>query len=276
MYGRPGRRVQLACLLMGMVLVFHLLGPLPRFLPRAEAADPAPLPMPEDPLAANPEGQHPEISVSVDPRDGHLTVRVVDNWGPGKTPFLVRTYNNTTPATETSATGAWHLNQILEVRHPQGNLLQLREADGTLSTYNQTGTRTDATGTYWIYTKNIGAYATIETAVTEHVHGGEAETHYSGIYTQFLSKGATRKFVGPGTIDIPPDGAGITEERDANGNVRTFSWGLPAAGAIRPYLLTRTDEIGRVTTYGYEQAGCEPQDPGGSSPQPSSNWSGGN
>ncbi len=65
----------------------------------------------------------------------------------------------------------------------------MREADGTLSTYNATGTRTDATGTYWIYTKNIGAYATIETAITEHVHGNEAEFHWSGVYTQFLSKG---------------------------------------------------------------------------------------
>ncbi len=81
MHGGPGRRFRLVSLLMGLFLVFHLLGPLPRLLPRAEAADPAPLPVPEDPLAANPEGQHPEISVSVDPRDGHLTVRVVDNWG---------------------------------------------------------------------------------------------------------------------------------------------------------------------------------------------------
>jgi hypothetical protein len=36
----------------------------------------------------------PEISIDVDVRDGHLTVRVVDIWGPGKVPLVVRSYTN--------------------------------------------------------------------------------------------------------------------------------------------------------------------------------------
>lgn len=118
MRGRVLRRLRSVSLFLSIILAFHLVGPLPQLRPRAEAAvDPPPLPVADDPLASQSEGQHPEISVNVDTRDGHLTVRVVDDWGPGKTPFLYRTYNNTTPGTETASAGAWQLNQILEIRN---------------------------------------------------------------------------------------------------------------------------------------------------------------
>jgi len=239
MHRRPGRRFRLVCLLMGTFLALHLLGPLPGLLPRAEAAgDPPPLPVPEDPLGSQPEGQHPEISVNVDTRDGHLTVRVVDNWGPGKTPVLYRTYNNTTPKTETSSAGVWQLNQILELRNITENTLQLRDADGSLSTF----TRDGMLGPF-VYKRDTGTYATI---VADAFYGAQGEVHWSGLFTLYLPKGATRKFQGSANVGPPPEWAGITEDRDANGNARTYTWGLPVPGAARTYLLSRTDEIGRV------------------------------
>ncbi len=259
MRGRTLRRLRLVSLFLVAILGAHTLGPLRGIGPGSAFADtnPPPLPMPEDPLGAQPEGQHPEISVSVDTRDGHLTVRVVDNWGPGKTPFLYRTYNSTTPATETSAAGAWQLNQILEIRNVTETSLQLREADGSLSTYEKTGSRVVGGTTYWIYTKDVGAYATIEMPAPVSVCGpdpavaAECELEWSsGPYTQYLPKGATRTFSG-GTA-----WAGIRQARDANGNITTYSWSA-ASPPIPSYLQTVTDPIGRVTTYTYENSWCE-------------------
>ena len=199
------RRLRLVSVVLVVFLAAYLFAPLSGLRrPASAAEDPPPLPVPEDPLGAQTEGAQPEISIEVDRRDGHLTVRVVDNWGPGKTPFLVRTYNNTTPATDTSAAGPWHLSQILEIRQSEEPNLQLREPDGTLSTYKKTGTRTSGSDKYYIYTKDIGAYTTIETKVTERVAGGELEVTWSGIYTQYVSKGATRKFTGSTSVNTPP------------------------------------------------------------------------
>jgi RHS repeat-associated protein len=251
---------------VSLFLVFflgvHTLGPVRGFGPRLAFADsnPPPLPVAEDPLSAQTEGQHPEISVNVDTRDGHLTVSVVDNWGPGKTPFLYRTYNSTTPATETSAAGAWQLNQVLEIRNVTETALQLREPDGSLSTYTKTGTRVVGTDTYYIYSKEVGTYSTIETIVNTVCTPGDAECElsWSGVYVQYLPKGATRRFVATGAGGpVPPPSAGIVEARDANGNVTTYVWSAPIP-PVPGYLQTVTDPIGRVTTYGYETSWCEP------------------
>lgn len=90
------------------------------------------------------------------------------------------------------------------------------------------------------------------------MHGGEAETHWSGLFTQYLPKGATRKFQGSATIDVPPAWAGVTEGKDANGNITTFAWSAPSSGLSLSYVQIVTDPIGRVTTYGYENTWCEP------------------
>ena len=268
------RRLRLGSLFLAFFLALHTLAPLPGLRPAAHAAeDPPPLPVPDDPLAAQPEGQHPEMSVDVDTRDGHLTVRVVDAWGPGKTPFLYRTYNNTSPAIDTSAAGTWHLNQTLEVRHTQlSPSILLREADGTISSYKGTTTpicRPPSGPGVSVFEKRVGTCATIETTAFT-TQDGE---WWSGVYTQYLPKGATRTFVGPAfrsdlIVGDPITAlAGVTEEKDANGNTRTFSWGLPATDAARKYLLSATDEIGRVTTYTYERNQCAEIAEGPQAPQ---------
>ena len=260
-------RLRWVSLSLAFILAFYALGPMPALRPTAYAAeDPPPLPVPDDPLAAQPEGQQPEMSVSVDTRDGHLTVRIVDAWGPGKTPLLYRTANNTTGAADISAAGSWHLNQILEVRHTQGaTSLLLRDADGTISSYKGSGAQPCQPASrpgVIVFETTVGPCSTIETTQYTLIRQGEEQTYWSGIYTQYLPKGGTRKFVGPAfradiIVGDPITAlAGITEEKDANGNTRTFAWALPAADAYRPYLQTATDEIGRVTTYAYERGQC--------------------
>jgi hypothetical protein len=119
---RRAGKLPLTCLL---TLVFLAASLTPRLTPRAYAGDESapPLPLPEDPLGQQPEQQTPEISVDVDVRDGHPTVRVVDLWGPGRTPFVVRSYTNTQATSTTSiklslpgglTARGWQLNHFSE------------------------------------------------------------------------------------------------------------------------------------------------------------------
>src|SRR5258708_1539574 len=96
-----------------LTVVFVTVSLLPNFARPAHAAPSDPLPVAEDPLGQQPEQRTPEVSVDVDVRDGHLTARVVDNWGSGRRLFLYRSYTNTSPDVRAAA-GYWHLNQILE------------------------------------------------------------------------------------------------------------------------------------------------------------------
>jgi hypothetical protein len=78
------RRVGKVTLTGCLTMVFLASTLLPRQSIRpAYAVEPVPIPLPavEDPLGQQPEQSTPEISVNVDVRDGHLTVRVVDLWG---------------------------------------------------------------------------------------------------------------------------------------------------------------------------------------------------
>jgi RHS repeat-associated protein len=221
--------------------------------------------VPEDPLGQRSEKQAPEISIQVDARDGHLTARVVDDWGPSKTPYLYRTYTNT-PADTRSAAGAWQLNQIFDVTPITSGVttdLRVREPDGTASTYRySTAIGVPPTATY-IYVKALGEYATIQTVVTVYRGGGpmpcdSASWSWNGTYTQYLPKGATRVFTGApasGTdCGVALGWAGITQEKDANGNTRSYTWFNPGT-AFQNYVQSRTDEVGRTTTYSYEQFG---------------------
>ena len=252
---KSASRLWWVSLSLAFILAFYALGPLPGLRPAAYAAeDPPPLPVPDDPLAAQPEGQHPEMSIDVDTRDGHLTVRIVDAWGPGKTPFLYRTYNNTTSATN------WQLNQPLEVQHPAAGAPMVVEADGTLSGYKAGSTCRPPSGpSVIVYERSGGgACVTLETTqFTERIHE-DVYTYWSGVYAQYLPKGMTRRFVGPATLvgDTKTIFAGIVEEKDANGNTRTYTQGKPAPDSFRNYLLSMTDEIGRVTVYTYEKGAC--------------------
>ncbi len=75
---RRAGQVLLTCVL---TCVFLLVSLIPGRVPPAYAAVAAPLPVAEDPLGQEPEQQIPEISINVDVRDGHASVRVVDLWG---------------------------------------------------------------------------------------------------------------------------------------------------------------------------------------------------
>jgi RHS repeat-associated protein len=224
-----------------------------------------PLDVPEDPLGQRSEHQTPEISILVDARDGHLTARVVDDWGPGRTPYHYRTYTNT-PADTRSAAGAWQLNQIFDVQpttsYPTGDL-RVREPDGTVSTYRYSTAIGAYANTGYVYVKSVGEYATIQTTVNLYAGGPggcvEFNWTWNGIYTQYLPNGATRVFTGTPTSGGGCQAygalgwAGITQEKDANGNTRSYTWG--AGGGIQNYVSSRTDEVGRTTTYGYEPFG---------------------
>ncbi len=224
----------------------------------------APLDVPEDPLGQQSEHQTPEISIQVDVRDGHLTARVVDDWGPGRSPYLYRTYTNT-PADTRSAAGVWQLNQVFDVQPTIGTLsssLRARAPDGTLSTYNQSGS-TGVSPTWFIYAKSVEEYATIQVPVMfiRDETCGSTAWSWDGTYTQYLPKGATRVFAGTPTTgtgcssgSVALGWAGITQEKDANGNTRTYSWFNPG-GAAQNYVQSRTDEVGRTTTYSYEPYG---------------------
>src|SRR5438445_8741035 len=77
-----------------------------------------PLGVPEDPLGRQSEQQAPEISISVDVRDGHLIVRVVDVWGPGRVPLVMRSWTGVGNSRPEQASGSSIIISMCRVRVP--------------------------------------------------------------------------------------------------------------------------------------------------------------
>jgi len=206
-----------------------------------------PLGVPEDPLGRQSEEQAAEISISVDVRDGHLIVRVVDIWGPRRVPLVVRSW--TGEGNSPSGAGYWQLNQHLDViggTDADGTVIRrVLEADGNRGKYRflqQNGTGSSRTN---VYVKNVGTYSTMEAVVSCYLDSGDKGSFWvcneTGDYTVHLPKGVTRRFAS----------SLITQEQDANGNVVTYTWtSLIEQDRVR--IASVTDPVGRVTTYGYE------------------------
>ena len=109
------RRLRQVAVTVALIPVFLAVSLIPKLPPPAYAASPAPPgEMPEDPLAQQPEKQEPEISITVDVRDGHVTVRVVDIWGPGRRPLVVRSLTNAVSRSGVAA-GPWQFNLLMDV-----------------------------------------------------------------------------------------------------------------------------------------------------------------
>ncbi len=226
--------------------------------PRASVAGGGILGVPEDPLGQQGEQRTPEISVDVDVRDGHLIARVVDDWGPGRSPFVVRSYTNTAPM-DTSAAGTWHINRLLDIS-PGG----VREPDGNRSSYTFLSSRATATDRWDTYEKRVGPYSTMELhyalgCSVEHPETGACRAYdffWDGFTTIYLPKGFTRKFNVMQFAPYPSPGSLILREQDASGNVTGFSWtSFPdQADKTRFYITIESDPAGRETTYGYEHA----------------------
>jgi hypothetical protein len=149
--------------------VFLATSLLPRLVPPAHAGvnDPAPpAPVPEDPLGQHPGSETPEISIDVDVRDGHLSVRVVDIWGPGRIPLVVRTYTSTI-LSPTAVANQWlfnHPSRAIDLgTDAQGKRRwAFHEADGTQSIYKYSTRRVSGTECWNVYVKDIGVYSTME------------------------------------------------------------------------------------------------------------------
>ncbi|HLE78134.1 MAG TPA: hypothetical protein VJA65_06985, partial [bacterium] len=160
------RRLRKVAVTLILIPVFLAVALIPQLPPPAYAASPAPPgEMPEDPLAQQPEKQEPEISINVDVRDGHVTVRVVDIWGPGRRPLVVRSLTNATSKSAT-AVGSWQFNLLMDVVPNNANdptKWFVREPDGNRGTYK------DPVGTR--FTKSVGSYATMD--VTANCNGSE-------------------------------------------------------------------------------------------------------
>lgn len=245
-----------------LTLVFLAVSLLPDLShPRpAYAGGNPPLPVPEDPVGQQPEQASPESAISVDVRDGHITARVVDIWGPGRSPHVVRSYTNAAEAS-TSAAGGWQFNLHLDVQptlNADGAVTGyvVREPDGNRTSYRLL----TPGGQNQVWVDDVGSYTTLEINIPCVIRGGEQECAWDGYYTVRLPKGVSRKFflnphpnqAIPVTATLP---GLIQEERDANGNVTTFTWTtLPSA--IRSYIASMTDPVGRVTTFTYEQFGA--------------------
>src|SRR5437867_700792 len=206
-----------------------------------------PLGVPEDPLGRQSEEQAAEISISVDVRDGHLIVRVVDIWGPRRVPAVMRSW--TGEGNSASGAGYWQLNQHVDViggTDADGTVIRrVLAADGNRGKYRflqQNGTGSSRTN---VYVKNVGTYSTMEAVVSCYLDSGDKGSFWvcneTGDYTVHLPKGVTRRFAS----------SLITQEQDANGNVVTYTWtSLIEQDRVR--IASVTDPVGRVTTYGYE------------------------
>jgi len=85
---RASRSLGKVSLTLAITLIFLAvqLIPKPTRSAFAQGAPAAPLPVPEDPLGQQPEQETPEISINVDARDGHPTVRVVGTCSPKADP----------------------------------------------------------------------------------------------------------------------------------------------------------------------------------------------
>jgi RHS repeat-associated protein len=259
------RQVAVTLVLIPVFLAVSLIPILPK--PAYAASQAPPAPVPEDPLAQSPEQQTPEISIDVDVRDGHLSVRVVDIWGPGRRPLIVRSLTNGTLTSATGANPAWQWNLLADVmpNDPENVTKWLvREPDGNRGTFE--GSFQPNTGTY-VFEKTIGSYATMDVAQTCTGGGQEFECTVDSWIVK-LSKGVTLKFLPNPRVDQTGQADGLLKEiRDANGNVTTATWIQPS-GAIYAYIEKLTDPVGRVTTFTWERgdvAGCiETPDPPGS------------
>jgi RHS repeat-associated protein len=259
-FGRVGLTISLCAVFLAVSLIPDLVSPRPAY---AAGNGGPPLPAPEDPLGQRAEQQVPEISINVDVRDGHLTVRAVDIWGPGRLPRVVRSYTNT-DLTPTGGPGNWQFNQHLDVLPvwDEGgtfNSLRVREPDGNRGVYkfsHQIGSGFTRTN---VYVKDVGTYSTLEAPMNCESLGEPPwwACSWAGTYYMvYLPKGVTRKFnKNAGQAGMMGfTRAMIVEERDANNNVTTFGWTTFPDGGTRAYISTVTDPVGHQTTYGYERA----------------------
>ncbi len=176
-----------------------------------------PLGVPEDPLGRQSEQQIPEISINVDVRDGHLIVRVVDVWGPGRVPLIVRSWTGV--GNSPSGAGYWqfnhHINAVAKTDGTEG--FKVLEPDGNLSTYRflqENGTGSSRT---WVYVKDVGTYSTLEAPVTCVWEQGEGagsrwvcSLASGGMYTVYLPKGVIRRY----SSGLISQSAGCQRQRD--------------------------------------------------------------
>lgn len=178
-------KVSLTLLLTAVFVTFSLLPDLarpayaapasqqPSPQPATTSVESLPLSVPEDPLAQTRGQESPEIVIGVDVRDGHLTVRVVDIWGSGWTPLVVRSYTNAKQdagyAPDSGAAPyAWRFNHLLDIvptdaSNPAADRFVL-EPDGNREVYTGFSTRYNAARTerWTTYVKNVGTYSTME------------------------------------------------------------------------------------------------------------------
>jgi YD repeat-containing protein len=278
------RRVGKVALTGGLTVVFLVSSLLPKqSLRPAYAVEPVPIPLPavEDPLGQQPEQSTPEISVNVDVRDGHLTVRVVDLWGPGRVPLVYRSYTNGTldPDYQPSTNPApyrWQFNHPLDVIGTD-----VLEPGGVRSVYRwssdrwnpshtelwqvyvtDTGSSTNAVGLPAVsglfrtmemhYTCDTGGggnkAAPAPAAPAKPVPGAQGQVAaappgciWDNTHVVYLPKGVVRRYLN----------RKIVEERDANGNATTFSYTTFGDG-YGTYLSTVTDPVGRQLSYAWE------------------------
>src|SRR2546427_8325169 len=101
------------------------------------ASGTTPLDVPEDPMGRQSEQQTPEISVQVDVRDGHLIARVVDVWGPGRVPLVMRSWTGV--GNSPSGAGFWQFNHHLNAPAP-GQSIAVLQADGNQGVYKYSST----------------------------------------------------------------------------------------------------------------------------------------
>src|SRR5437667_1134753 len=207
-----------------------------------------PLAVPEDPLGQQSEQQTPEISISVDVRDGHLVVRVVDVWGPGRVTLVMRSWTGV--GNSPSGAGYWQFNHQLNASG--GNILE-PEGNQAVYKFSSRNCNTAQTECWDTYVKDIGTYG------TEVVHNNCVWTGKEGnifsctpdAYTVNRPKGVTQQFGGNGRI---------TRQQDANSNSITYAYTTTLPNQSGSYLATVTDPVGRPTAYGYEasdyNAGC--------------------
>src|SRR5213594_3943178 len=157
-----------------------------------------PLGVPEDPLGRQSEQQAPEISIGVDVRDGHLIVRGVDIWGPGRVPLVTRSWTGV--GGSPSGAGYWQFNHHLNASAGSASATVL-EPDGNISTYRflqQIGTGASRT---WVYAKDVGSYGRFEAPVTCESCNGEfgcgptiCYLASGGAYTVYLPKGMIHRY----------------------------------------------------------------------------------
>lgn len=228
----------LTLIVTGMFLVTSL---SPKLATPAYAGvnDPAPTaPVPEDPMGQQPEGDAPEISIDVDVRDGHLTVRVVDIWGPGRSPLIVRAYTSTAVSLD-AAENRWLFNPLLNAVDLGVDSFGKRrwaflEPDGTQSVFKFSHRRTVGFEAWDVFVKDIGVYATMEMHCT--MVGGAC--FWDGTHVVYLPKGVTRRY----------SQRLIQEIRDANGNATTYTTTTVSGQTV---LWKARDPVGREVTFDY-------------------------